>query len=214
MSAYIETIILYVVIFLSGSFPVRAEGPAAFSIAGELTRIILYTIPALALIWYLLYKSKPLAEWGIGPPGLKDLPPGLAAFPSLMLIGVMIAFIAPYFSEISPPPGIAAPSTVPGWITLACSCLSAAYLEESFFRLYLLSKREELGLGVSQAALVSALLFSLCHLYEGPWGFLNAALSGAVLAFIFLRYRSLHGIAVAHGLYNMAVYALARFYPA
>jgi membrane protease YdiL (CAAX protease family) len=55
------------------------------------------------------------------------------------------------------------------------------------------------------------LLFSVCHLYEGPWGFLNAAISGILLAFIFLRYRSIHGIALAHGLYNVFVYAMNAF---
>jgi len=45
-------------------------------------------------------------------------------------------------------------------------------------------------------------------LYEGPWGFLNAALSGTVLAFVFLRFRSLHGISAAHALYNILVYVL------
>jgi membrane protease YdiL (CAAX protease family) len=37
---------------------------------------------------------------------------------------------------------------------------------------------------------------------------LNAVLAGALLALVFLRYRSLHGIALAHGLYNVFVYAL------
>jgi membrane protease YdiL (CAAX protease family) len=52
-------------------------------------------------------------------------------------------------------------------------------------------------------------LFSICHIYEGPWGFLNAALSGVVLAYAFLRFRSLHGVAIAHALYNILAYVLA-----
>jgi membrane protease YdiL (CAAX protease family) len=93
---------------------------------------------------------------------------------------------------------------------LVISCISTAYLEESFFRFYLLSKREEMGIGPHRAVLLSTLLFSICHVYEGPWGFLNAALSGMVLAFVFLRFRSLHGIALAHALYNVLVYALNK----
>ena len=69
-------------------------------------------------------------------------------------------------------------------------------------------KREEMGLGPHRAILISTLLFASCHIYEGPWGFLNAALSGIVLAYVFLRFRSLHGIAIAHALYNIVVYAL------
>jgi membrane protease YdiL (CAAX protease family) len=214
MIAYVESLILYVILFLSGSLaplPGQAEpeGPAAFSVIGELTRICVYTIPSLALIWYLLLKIKPLKNWEIGPPGRKDLLPGLLTLPALILIGFIIALIAPYFGKMPGAPDIAVPSTVPAWILLAVSCIGTGYLEESFFRFYLLSKREEFGLGASRMAMVSILLFSLCHVYEGPWGFLNAVLSGAVLAFVFLRYRSLHGIACAHGLYNLFAYIVA-----
>ena len=210
MGAYVELLVLYVILFLSGSFPGLAapEGPRAFSPAGELVRVFLYTLPSLALVWYLLLKHKPLKAWGIGPPGRKDLLPGLLAFPSLALTGFSIALVAPYLSEAPKVSGIAAPAAITGWIILVVSCVSTGYLEESFFRLYIIAKREELGLGPSGAALVSALLFSLCHVYEGPWGFLNAALAGTALAAVFLRYRSLHGIALAHGLYNVFAYIL------
>ncbi|MDR0583979.1 MAG: CPBP family intramembrane metalloprotease [Treponema sp.] len=208
MVAYIEALILYLVLFFpgaAGQVPVGEIVP--FSAAGELVRIVLYNIPSLALIWYLLLKSKSLKSWGIGPPGRKDLLPGLLALPALILIGFIIAVVSPYLGGV-PVPEIAPPSGIPAWIILAFSCVSTGYLEESFFRFYLLSKRENFGLGASRTVLLSALLFSLCHLYEGPWGFLNAVLSGIVLAFVFLRYRSFHGIALAHGLYNIFVYVL------
>ncbi|MDR2433279.1 MAG: CPBP family intramembrane metalloprotease [Treponema sp.] len=208
MGAYIEALILYLVLFFPGTAgQAPPEEIIPFSIVGELARIGLYNIPSLALIWYLLLKSKSLKSWGIGPPGRKDLLSGLLALPALILIGFIIALVSPYLGGV-PAPGIAPPAGVPAWIVLALSCVSTSCLEESFFRFYLLSKREELGLGTSRTVLLSALLFSLCHLYEGPWGFLNAALSGVVLAFVFLRYRSFHGIALAHGLYNIFVYIL------
>jgi membrane protease YdiL (CAAX protease family) len=84
----------------------------------------------------------------------------------------------------------------------------AAYLEESFFRFYLLSRRDDLKMGAVSALTVSVALFSICHIYEGPWGFLNSFFSAVILAFIFLRYQALHGIAFAHGLYNIAAYAI------
>jgi membrane protease YdiL (CAAX protease family) len=211
MSAYIELCILYVVLFLPATLPgnAPADGPPGFSVTGELVRIFLYNIPSLALVWYLLLKHKPGTMTRPEPPGRKDLIPFLCAFPSLALIGFSIASAAPVFSELPPAGAIAVPLTLPAWIILPISCLSTGYLEESFFRYYLLSKRGELRLGASQSILFSALLFALCHIYEGPWGFLNAALSGIVLAFVFVRYRSLHGIALAHGLYNICAYAVA-----
>jgi len=53
-------------------------------------------------------------------------------------------------------------------------------------------------------------LFAVCHIYEGPWGFLNAVISGAILGFVFLRYNSLHGIAAAHALYNISLFVIYR----
>jgi membrane protease YdiL (CAAX protease family) len=211
MSAYIEPLILYVVLFLAGSITGQSagEGTVAFSAFAELVRIFLYNIPSLALIWYLLLHKRSLKDWGIGPPGRTDLLPFLLALSALALIGLSIALIAPSMGEIPGMPEITAPASISAWIILFFSCLSTGYLEESFFRFYILSRRKALALGPAQAMFVSALLFALCHVYEGPWGFLNAALAGFTLAFIFVRYQSLHGIALAHGLYNLLAYALA-----
>jgi membrane protease YdiL (CAAX protease family) len=59
--------------------------------------------------------------------------------------------------------------------------------------------------------LFSTVLFSLCHIYEGPWGILNAVLAGIFLSVLFNRYRSIHGIAWAHAAYNMFVYTIGIF---
>jgi len=56
----------------------------------------------------------------------------------------------------------------------------------------------------------SVILFAVCHIYEGPWGFLNAVISGAIFGFVFLRYNSLHGIAVAHALYNILILVIYK----
>jgi membrane protease YdiL (CAAX protease family) len=125
-----------------------------------------------------------------------------------VLIGLTISVASRYFVEIPSSSRFLPPPDYISWGLLFISCLSTAYLEESFFRFYLLSKREEMGIGPHRAVLISTVSFSVCHIYEGPWGFLNAALSGVLLAYVFLRYRSLHGIAFAHALYNVLVYAL------
>ena len=207
--AFIEPLILYWVLFFRISAGVAEPGgPVEFSLIKETARIIMYSIPSLALIWYLLLKVKSLRDWGITYPQKKDIVPALLAFPSLFLIGITVSLVSPFVDGIPASPKFLPPQTAFSWIILVISCLSGAYLEESFFRFYLLSKRKELGLGPYRAILVSTLLFSLCHVYEGPWGFLNAALSGILLAYIFLRFRSLHGISIAHALYNILVYAL------
>ncbi|MDR2921907.1 MAG: CPBP family intramembrane metalloprotease [Treponema sp.] len=204
MNAYFEALILYMVLFLPGGAG-RMEGLTGFSIPAELTRIFLFNIPSLALIWYLLLKMKGFKDWGIGPPRKNDLLAAVICLPGLLLTAFIIALISPYFGESSGQTMFYPPSSVPLWIILGVSCISTGYLEESFFRFYLLSKREELRLSDAAALLVSVAAFSICHIYEGPWGFLNSVISGILLSFAFLRWKSLHGIALAHGLYNMIV---------
>ena len=213
MNTFIEPLILYAVLFfrisagsaLSGEV---AENSVEFSVITEMVRIFLYNIPSLALVWYLLLKVKSLKEWGVTLPGKRDLVPAGIALPALILIGLAISLASRHFDEVPSGSRFLPPQDVASWIILIVSCISTAYLEESFFRFYLLSKRREMGLGSHRAVLVSVVLFSLCHVYEGPWGFLNAALSGVVLAFVFLRFRSLHGIAFAHAMYNLLAYIL------
>ena len=209
MKIFIEPLILYWVLFLrfsAGAVP--PEGPVEFSASIEIGRLLLYSIPSLILLWYLMLKAKSLEEWGMEPPRARDALAAGLAFPALLLIGLTISFVSPHFSDIPAAPRFLPPQTAVSWAILSFSCIISAYLEESYFRLYLISRRKEMGLGLHRAVLVSTLLFSICHAYEGPWGFLNAALSGVLLAFIFVRFRSLHGIAIAHALYNIVVYVL------
>jgi len=210
MGIYIEAIILYIVLFFSGSAAQITGGTVqatAFSAPAEIYKIILYCIPSLALIWYLLIRSWKLEYWVVKP-GRKDLISGLITFPCLLVIGITIAFISLYVGAAAGQSAFFSPSTASDWIILSLSCFFIAYLEESFFRFYLLNKRKEMNLSSASALTLSVALFSVCHIYEGPWGFLNAAISGTLLGFMYLRYNSLHGIAIAHGLYNICVYIL------
>jgi len=201
MRAYIEAIILYAVIFLPGTVYLQNDA-SSFSAVTALSRIFLYNVPSLALIWYLLSGKNIKANL----PRKNDLAAGLISLPLLLIIGFIIAFTSSLFN--SPAAAVIAPSSAPEWIVLIISCLATGYLEESYFRFYLLSKRAEFKLSRVCALLFSTALFSPCHIYEGPWGFLNSVLCGAALSLVFLRYNSLHGIALAHGIYNIAAYVI------
>jgi len=205
---YIEALLLYVILFLSGSAAAisSANELFEFSTSGEIARILMHSIPSLAMIWYLMLKVKRLKEWNIKP-GKADFFPALITFPCLLITGFVIAFAASYVSGTSAQIILYSPSTVFQWIILCISCLTSAYAEESFFRFYILARKNEFNLSATQAFVLSTVLFSICHIYEGPWGFLNAVISGMILAFVFLRYKSFHGIAIAHSMYNIAVYA-------
>jgi len=205
MGIYIEALLLYVVLFFSGSAGPLSYMGEGFSISAVLIRTGSYTVPSLALIWYLLLRARKMRDWDIKP-GLKDLISCVLALPCLFLTGFFIAAVSYIIDGSSAQVPLNIPSTTPGWVVLCSSCVLSAYLEESFFRFYLLSRRDELRLNAAAALLVSVALFSICHIYEGPWGFMNSAISGMVLSFIFLRYHSIHGIAIAHSLYNIFIY--------
>ena len=209
MGIYLEALILYFVLFFSGAVlsNVKAAEAAGFSAAVEITRIFFYNIPSLVLIWYLLIRVKPIKNWDIKP-GKKDAVCALVTFPCLLVTGFVISYISSYTGGTSSEVLLHSPCTFVEWVVLCFSILTAAYLEESFFRFYLLARRDELKLSALPALIFSTALFSICHVYEGPWGFLNAVLSGTLLCFMFLRYRSLHGISIAHALYNLAVYII------
>jgi len=200
-----EPIILYLVLFFRG-IPAPIES-ISFSLVRELSRIFAYTIPSLALLWYLITDKKGLPAMKWLKPKKQDLLPFLIGLPGLIIIGLGISLLVKYFSKISgiiPPPMVEGPFTTIGWFVIIISCLGTGYLEESYFRYYLLIKLDFLA-PVARVAL-SAVLFSLCHIYEGPWGIMNAALAGIFLSLLFIRFGSIHGIAFSHGVYNIFVY--------
>ncbi|MDR2257716.1 MAG: CPBP family intramembrane metalloprotease [Treponema sp.] len=208
-AALIEPLILYLVLFLPGAVSYSPPPDlTVFSAERELIRILVYNIPSFTLIWYLLLQKTSLKEWGIGMPGKKDFLTALCAFPGLLLIGLTISVVSPFFTDLPAGAGLTAPGSLAGWIVMILSCLTTGYLEESFFRFYLLTRLRDAGIRTGKLVCLSVLLFALCHVYEGPWGALNAVLAGTLLAFLFLHFKSLHGVALAHGLYNAFVYAL------
>jgi len=215
MNTFIEPLILYAVIFLrsfAGPGAPAQDGPVEFSAGAEIARTILHTGPSLALIWYLLLRVKGLGEWGVSRPGRKDLIPAQVSFAAIALVGLAVAAAFRHFGNLGPP-RIVIPAGVVPWAVLVVAVFAGAYLEESFFRFYLLAKRTEtgygpMGLSPGRAVFVSTVLFAFSHTHLGHWGVLNAAVSGAVLALVFLRTGSLHGVGFAHGLYNVLVFAL------
>ena len=209
MGIHIEALILFILIFLSRS----GGATGVFSAKAELLKIFLYYIPSLAIIWHLILKARKIDLW-IVKIGKKDLTGGLITLPCLLITGLTVAFTASYIGGDFAGEGAATQfpgASVFDWIILCISCVIFAYLEESYFRYYILTNREELNLNIVSALVLSVVLFSVCHISGGPWSFLNAVIAGTILGFIFLRYNSFHGIAAAHGLYNIAAYAINSF---
>jgi membrane protease YdiL (CAAX protease family) len=208
LSLFLEPLILYGILFLPGALRVAPPPELAeFSVNRELTRILVYNLPALALVLYLRYRPRKAATvlW----PSWGDLFSFLWALPALALTGFCVSRMAAFFPGSPGGLVIGPPDDIIGLLVMFASCVSTGYLEESYFRYYMGEKFRESGLGPRSFILVSTALFTLCHFYEGPWGTLNAFLAALMLALVYTRFRGLHGLALAHGLYNAGVYLLS-----
>jgi membrane protease YdiL (CAAX protease family) len=74
------------------------------------------------------------------------------------------------------------------------------FLEEVLVVGYLLLRLRQLELHPVIAIGVSAVLRGSYHLYQGYGGFVGTLVMGVVFAFVFLRWRRLWPLVVAHGL--------------
>jgi membrane protease YdiL (CAAX protease family) len=215
-----EAMILYFVLFFPGIYASGLSLGAdtieiiPFLPFSELARTLTYTLPSIALIWYIIGKKKLLALISRRF-RKKDLIAFAIGLCGLILISLIISFLVSiflhYFDFIPAPPKVEAPVNYVGWIILVFSCLGTGYLEESFFRYYLITKYESSFPQTAARVVISTFMFSLCHVYEGPGGFINAILAGILLSALFIRYKSLHGIAWAHSAYNIFVYVMGIF---
>ncbi|MDR2194208.1 MAG: CPBP family intramembrane metalloprotease [Treponema sp.] len=233
----LEAVILYLVLFFPSLFiGVGEETVIAFSISRELIRIFIYNLPPLAFIWFLLLKEK-TGRRRESAPFLPVLRNAVCSSVSNNING-FLTFILAFFGLLAINAGISVLSglaerasgisfeadiaiqtpdtaagwyTATGWFVLYLSCLSAGYLEESFFRYYLSDRLKEYG--PYPAMLMSSVSFAFCHVYEGLFGVANALFAGLLLFFIFNKRKSgngiqtLHAIAFAHGTYNALMYA-------
>ena len=78
-------------------------------------------------------------------------------------------------------------------VFLAVSWTEAAFIEEMFFRGYLLNRLTDLAgrqrLGVTIALVGSALIFGAAHAYQGITGVVDTALAGLLLGLLYLLAR-------------------------
>lgn len=211
----VEALVLYFVIFFPGitAAPTpewlvngtEAVQAIPFSMYHILGRMVSYTLPALLLV--LFFVSKDIKEIKALIPRTADIIPFIITLPGLIILGFLTSVSFTFFWESPPSPLVEGPAHSAGWLAMIASCLATGYLEETYFRYYLLSRLKSLTPFPVVQALLSALLFAVCHLYYGPGAILNAACAGLLLSFMMIRFKSLPGIALAHACYNMFVYA-------
>jgi len=185
-------------------FPPRSVSPSP---EGEILYSLSWRLPALVLVLLLLDHSREEGTPLYSGPAFRpkrDLPVLGFAFPVLCLLGFLASFAATRTGF--PPPPLVSPSGSLAWAGVILACLTTGYLEEAYFRVYL--PVQCAAFGRFTGFWFPVLLFSLCHVYEGPWGFANAFLAALFLSAVYGKKLSFHGIALAHGLYNVFAYVV------
>lgn len=123
---------------------------------------------------------------------------GLAALIGIPGLGLYLAAHALGMSLT-----VAASTMTDVWWRAPVSVLIAfqnGFLEEALVVGYLLLRLRELMVRPAVAIALSAVLRGSYHLYQGYGGFVGNVIMGVVFAFVFLRWRRLWPLVIAHGL--------------
>jgi membrane protease YdiL (CAAX protease family) len=146
---------------------------------------------------------------GLEQPRWLDVPRALlvlaSGFAANLAIGLAVTAIAPETFERH----LAGLEDIAGDLTLdlplpatAALLFLVGFYEEIVAR-GLLLQRARLLVGARAAVVVSAALFALGHFYQGPFGVVQTALLGAILALYTLRWGTLWPAIFAHTAFNL-----------
>jgi len=214
-----EALLLFLVLFLPGylSQPDAASAATVDTVRAMLQSVLL-GVPQVLLILHLLslQPEVPLEHFGLYRPRPRDaLRTAGAVVGALALAAPVVAAMAlvPALRELGSTGyrwGLRSAWELP--LALAFG-LTAGYREELYFRAYLLGRFEQAGVPRAAGVAAATALFALGHLYEGVLGVAFAFVMGLYFSVVYLRSRSLHVPAVAHGLLNAALLALNLVLP-
>ena len=218
MKQILELILIFMAFFLPGFiWQSQSFNQEALYLTDYMLQFILIAVPQTLLIAYILkiQKEPPLSEFGIVKPAFKDL------FYSLLICAGIFSFLLPMglLYSLLPEKGknffatgfrweLANPKQIP---LVFFFSLVTGYREELFFRSYLLTRLSKISGNAFIGLLLSSLLFSCGHIYQGPAGFFIALIQGFYFGVIFLKTRNLHRLALAHAFYNSTILFLTLF---
>jgi membrane protease YdiL (CAAX protease family) len=215
----LELALVFAAFYLPGLlWPNTAPPGEPGQLALYMTRFLAAGAPQLLFLGYLIWLRGPQqrgssvwSEFGIPRPRPADLGWAVALLAGAVLLlasaGLLLGFL-PEEARRRLTGGFRWRLEDARLLPLAaCFSLLTGYREELFFRSYLLTRLRQAGLPVAAAVAASALLFAGGHAYQGPIGLAVALALGLYFALAFVRQGNLHRVALAHGLYNLAVLA-------
>jgi len=178
--------------------------------ADEIYSVFSALAAALLPIFLIWRNGESFAKFGFRSFVFRDL---VVALGLVIAIAIMHLAYAPLARAMAAQPGAITtmrprhgfPLPVESFILLA-----SAFREEVFCRAYLCSRFRDFGLNSIQTMILSAMMFASYHIYQG-WAYLPTHfIFGLIFAGVFLKYRALWPLIVAHTTYNLVLLAGAR----
>lgn len=211
MSVGKEFALLFAVLFLPGLIAQGGDvDPQSFESIRYHLQLLAVAIPQILLVVTFSNLRRPgsSTRFGWRRPDSGDLVPAVLALMGVLVVVWMISLLAGLIAAGNGPIEPVVDWSFERWELVPLvliSTLAIGYREEIFYRAYLTDRAEEADVDPRLALGGGALLFAAGHFYQGIMGFVIALAIGLLLGGVYYRTRSLHGIAVAHGLYNFLV---------
>jgi membrane protease YdiL (CAAX protease family) len=183
------------------SFFAINQGNVSFVLTAIAT--ILRDLALVSLILFFLWRNQESIHqigWSIGN-FWREFFLGIILFPFVFLGAGLLDQILNSIGLFTPstPLPAALSAKGPGELILAsCLVVIVALAEETIFRGYLILRFSRITNNLISAIILSALIFSIGHGYEGSAGVVTVAALGAVFAIIFVWRRSLVAPIVMH----------------
>ncbi len=186
--------------FIISSFIVR-EGNASFVLIALST--ILRDLAFVSLIVFFVWRNGEhleLVGWSLRNVGRETVIGIWLFIPLFFGAGALDAGLRSvgFSAPAVPLPSLVAEKTVPEFVLAAVMVGVVALAEETIFRGYLILRLREITSSTAAAVLLSAVLFSLGHGYEGSAGVVTVGVMGLVFALVYLWRRSLVAPMVMH----------------
>lgn len=183
------------------SFVAVKQGTLNFSITAYAT--IMRDLALVGLIFYFLRRNhEPIQRIGwTGKSWQKEIGLGIVLFIPLFLSLPVLERILQQFGFTAPStplPSFLAAKDVGQLVLAFILVVVVAVAEETMFRGYLILRFRSIAGGSRSAALLSAVVFSLGHGYEGTAGVVVVGFMGFIFALIYLWRRSLIAPVVMH----------------
>jgi membrane protease YdiL (CAAX protease family) len=190
------------------SFLVIKQGTVSFALSAF--SVILRDLALLFLILFFMWRNRErlLSLGWTFRNGWRDILLGILLFvPIFYGVDYLDRFLQSigFSTPQSQQPSFTSPSGGAGYLLAFIMVIVVAITEETIFRGYLILRFKSIWVRMGTAAVLSSVIFSLGHGYEGTSGVIAIGAMGLVLALIYIWRRSLVAPMVIHFLQDFLV---------